>query len=249
MARFGFRLLDSGPGRPAWNMAVDEVLLLGAEARPTLRLYAWDPAALSIGWFQRAEEAPALGLPLVRRLTGGGAVVHRDELTYAVAAPIAFFGEGAGVKASYARIHRAIGEALAAVGAVPDAPAAAPAGAPARGGAFLCYDRRSDLDIRAGGRKLVGSAQRRRGRTILQHGSIPLGAAPNAPDGTTASLAAGRPIAYHEMACAVARAFARALDLDLAAAPLAAAERDHARALARRYEEAFDAAAAGVTAP
>ena len=220
MARLRFRLLDSGPGMPAMNMAVDEVLLRGAEARPTLRLYAWDPPAVSLGYFQRIEDAPPTDLPVVRRLTGGGAIVHADEVTYSLAGPLAFFGEG--VKESYGRVVEALREALGAVGARCER------GADRRGDdAFLCYERSSAFDLVANGRKIVGSAQRRDGRRILQHGSIPL---------ARVAEAAGRDVSYDELARAIGESFAARFDVDLAPAPLDAEELAAARALAsERY--------------
>lgn len=260
MARVTFRLLDTGPGSPAENMAVDEVLLAGAEARPTLRLYAWDPPGFSLGYFQALDDAPETDLPVVRRLTGGGAILHEDELTYAVAAPLAFFG--AGVKGSYLRVLGGIRAALAEVGVACDegdagARGAAPlqsrgtggnlgtendvtendvadgvgarcsaplqAGNDGKNASFLCSHRASSFDLRHRGEKLVGSAQRREGRRILQHGSIPL---------EPLARAAGRRVPYDELARAIAAGFGEALAVDLEPAPLERAEHAAARALA-----------------
>jgi lipoate-protein ligase A len=173
MTRRRFRLLDSGAGDGPWNMAVDEVLLRGAEERPTLRLYTWDPPALSLGYFQRIAEVPERGaVPLVRRLTGGGAILHRDEVTYAVAAPIDFFGRRA--RESYFRVIEFVRDALRRLGTPADF-------AREEGGdSFFCFERRSAFDLVAGGRKLAGSAQRRQGRRILQHGSVAAGPYPRA---------------------------------------------------------------------
>lgn len=227
MARWRLRLLDSGPGTPAMNMAIDEAILRGAEARPTLRLYAWDPPAISLGYFQPASAAPAGPHPVVRRLTGGGAILHEDELTYALAAPAAFFG--AGLKEGYRRVHGAIADALARVGIACDPPASEPLRAGNAGEPFFCSERRSAYDLRAGGRKLVGSAQRRVGRAVLQHGSVPL-----AP---LREASGNRPIGYEELGRAIAAAFAAHFDADLVPETLALEERAAARAIAtERYE-------------
>jgi lipoate-protein ligase A len=236
MARLTFRLLDSGPGTPAENMATDEVLLRGAYARPTLRCYAWDPPAISLGYFQRSCDAPEADLPVVRRLTGGGAILHRDELTYSVAAPLLFFGPG--VKASYLRVVGAVRAGIEGLGVAcdpaPEADLAPPAQPP-----FLCYERRSAFDVLYRGKKLVGSAQRREGRRILQHGSIPLGVEPNAAGATTLALAARRAVPYAAVVFALASAFREELDVDLEPAPLDRAEIEAVRSLAdERYAAA-----------
>ncbi len=91
------KLLIDGPAEGAWNMAVDEVLLEGlgekSPPKPTLRLYRWKPATLSLGYFQRYADRqthpPSLTCPVVRRPSGGGAIVHDIELTYCLAIPAA----------------------------------------------------------------------------------------------------------------------------------------------------------------
>src|SRR5262249_36174300 len=107
-AREPWRLLETWDGEPGWNMALDEALLAGNEARPTLRFYSWKPHALSLGYFQRWRElAPAVaaGTPIVRRFSGGGAIHHAEELTFSITAPqehALFRGE---VRRSYERVH------------------------------------------------------------------------------------------------------------------------------------------------
>ena len=106
-AREPWRLLTTWDGEPGWNMALDEALLQGRAARPTLRLYTWRPAALSLGYFQRWSDVPAAAAApaVVRRLTGGGAIHHDLELTFSIAAPAdhpLYRGELAN---SYGRVH------------------------------------------------------------------------------------------------------------------------------------------------
>lgn len=167
-------MLRTGPGDPAWNMALDEALLEAhAEGdAPVLRLYRWSPPALSLGRFQPAADVPVpAGAALVRRITGGSAIHHRtDEVTYAVVAPYALFGPR-DPRAAYHAVHAAIADALARLG-VPLAPRSAPIGRAGLTG--MCFANPTDYDLVAGGRKLVGSAQRRRGRAFLQHGSLPV---------------------------------------------------------------------------
>jgi lipoate-protein ligase A len=166
--------IDETP-RPGWaNMAVDLALLDRAErlGESWLRLYCWDPHCLSFGRHEPAirrydaELIRALGLDTVRRPTGGRAVWHARELTYAVASPSARFGSLCG---AYQEIHRMLAEALGTLGV--DASLAPPNGsAPLDAGA--CFSRPVGGEVLASGRKVIGSAQLRRGTGLLQHGSI-----------------------------------------------------------------------------
>ena len=161
-------------------MAADSALLHDADASGAafLRLYRWTPSCLSFG---RHEPAAArydraaierLGLDVVRRPTGGRAVWHEYEVTYAVAAPVAIFGS---LRDSYREIHERLAEALRRLGAVAAlAPAhgaragdVEPAG---RGGA--CFASAAGGEVVVEGRKIIGSAQVRHGTAFLQHGSI-----------------------------------------------------------------------------
>jgi lipoate-protein ligase A len=174
-----WRLLLDPPAGGAWNMAVDEVLLDGVAAGtapPTLRFYQWRPACLSLGYFQpfdvvNLDGCRAFGVDIVRRPTGGRAILHDRELTYSVALPAAVLGHDGGVLPSYYRLSLALQEGLRTLG-VPAtlAPESAADGSPDHGP--VCFDRPSAHEILLDGRKLVGSAQMRRGGGLLQHGSI-----------------------------------------------------------------------------
>jgi lipoate-protein ligase A len=174
-----WRLLVDAPAAGAWNMGVDEVLLDGvaaATAPPTLRFYQWTPACLSLGYFQSLDAVDlagcrALGVEIVRRPTGGRAILHDRELTYSVALPASVLGHDVGVLPSYYRLSLALQEGLRRLG-VPAtlAPESAPSASAEHGP--VCFDRPSAHEILLDGRKLVGSAQMRRGGAILQHGSI-----------------------------------------------------------------------------
>ncbi len=156
------------------NMAIDVALLREAQAgRAALRLYRWSPPCLSFG-----RNEPALsrydcgriaerGLATVRRPTGGRAVWHEDEVTYAVAAPRDHFGS---LPEAYLAIHRMLSRALVRLG-VPVTLAARRGRAPAPG-AGACFASPVGGEIVAGHGKLVGSAQVRQGTAFLQHGSI-----------------------------------------------------------------------------
>ena len=172
-------VLVDGPASGAWNMALDAALLSAAErdGACTLRLYAWDPPTLSFGRnepaLQRYDRAAiaARGLAVVRRPTGGRAVWHHREVTYAVAAPAAAFGS---LRASYREIHAMLADALTSLGAA----VLLAADRPADGvGAGACFASAAGGEVMAlGGGKVVGSAQVRGDDAFLQHGSVLLAA-------------------------------------------------------------------------
>lgn len=183
-----WRIIRSEAADGAWNMAVDEAILeavMAGEAPPTLRLYTWQPWCLSLGYFQRAgrsadrEELARRGWTLVRRPTGGRGVLHADELTYSIIAPASLLAEfeGSGVTQTYLAISRGLAEGLRLAGVPCEiAPERThrETTASARQASAACFDSPSSYELTAGGRKIVGSAQTRRGGALLQHGSIPL---------------------------------------------------------------------------
>lgn len=161
--------------RPGWaNMSLDLALLDRAQrhGESWLRLYQWEPHCLSFGRHEPASRAydrdriRALGLDTVRRPTGGRAVWHARELTYAVAAPWRVFGS---LRGAYLEIHRLLGQALEAVGL---ATSLAPRVRTAALDAGACFSHPVGGEVLADGRKVVGSAQLRGGNSLLQHGSI-----------------------------------------------------------------------------
>ncbi len=177
-----WRVLRTPPATGAWNMAVDQAVLEAVgngEAAPTLRLYAWDPPCLSLGFAQPAtdvdrEALSRLSWQMVRRPTGGRAILHTDELTYSVIAPHHEPRLAGGVLKSYFRLSQALLLALERLGLPAQAdneyapPQEAPAGGP------VCFEVPSNYEITVAGKKLVGSAQARRKEGVLQHGSLPL---------------------------------------------------------------------------
>lgn len=179
MSELSWRLLSDGQSPGAWNMAVDEALLEGVAAGSspaTLRFYGWGPACLSLGYFQPfsvvdSAACRAMGIDIVRRPTGGRAILHDRELTYSVTLPAAVLGHDSGILPSYQRISGALQVGLRAVGVTTERAPVSAAPTSAEKGA-ICFDRPSAYEILAEGRKLVGSAQTRRGSAILQHGSI-----------------------------------------------------------------------------
>jgi len=212
-------LLDSMGASGAVNMAIDAGLLALAErtGRAFVRLYRFDPPCLSFGrnepatGYDRAAIA-RLGMDIVRRPTGGRAVWHEHEVTYAVAAPVAAFG---GLRLGYWAIQGWLAAALRPLGAEATlAPAGSLPGA--RRGA--CFAAPVGGEVLVDGRKLVGSAQAHRGRALLQHGSVLLAGSQElarlvsrdqgAPGGdTTLAAVCGRPVSFAEAAAALVAAW------------------------------------------
>lgn len=157
-------------------MRVDEALLIQAvdHGTSTLRFYTWDQPTISLGYFQKdATDVPkALShLPIVRRLSGGGAILHHHELTYSVALARTHPAAAKPLEL-YGSLHRAILRVLGTGGL--DAELRGDAEADPSNRSFLCFARSDQHDIVVGVDKVVGSAQRRRKGAILQHGSIVL---------------------------------------------------------------------------
>ena len=167
-------------------MAVDEVLLESAadEWRTTLRFYQWSEPTLSLGYFQayaaRSEHAASRDCPLVRRQTGGGAILHDRELTYSLAVNCAHPLADDAARL-YDAVHTALVDALAELRH--SRAAAAPKPKSRRGASppFLCFERRAAGDVILAQSKICGSAQRRRRGAILQHGSLLLARSACAP--------------------------------------------------------------------
>ena len=160
-------------------MALDEALLeaVGSGELPaTLRVYGWSVPTLSLGYFQRIAEVLAderfSDVPVVRRPTGGGAIWHHHELTYAVVLP-----ESHALARPSTQLYRAVHAAITGglvsfgIGAVRQGELFPPVDCE-RSRPLLCFTDRSPEDIVFAGAKIVGSAQRRRGGAVLQHGSI-----------------------------------------------------------------------------
>ncbi|HEX5004434.1 MAG TPA: hypothetical protein VFV65_03915 [Gemmatimonadales bacterium] len=240
-------LLVDPVGRPGWhNMAVDQALLdlAAGEGRAFLRLYRWTPHCLSFGRHEpalrRYDRAAILRqeIDCVRRPTGGRAVWHADEVTYAVAAPITTFGN---LASTYRRIHQSLAAALQSLGfaaSLAEAPER-PAGVDAGG----CFASPAGGEVLLRGRKVVGSAQLREGSAFLQHGSILLGGSQEVVTGVTLGAAPadgsidlaavrGGAVTFDEVAGAVgdsARGWGEGWEVGTAASgPLAAGAARHA---------------------
>lgn len=176
-----WRLLITPPAPGAWNMAVDEAILTAIGQRlvpPTLRLYAWQPPCLSLGYAQPSTDVDPRrlaerGWQLVRRPTGGRAILHTDELTYSVIGPLNEPRLAGSVLESYRCLASALLHALRRSG-IPAESHAAPAAVESSLKGPVCFEIPSNYEITVGGKKLIGSAQARRKEGLLQHGTFPL---------------------------------------------------------------------------
>jgi lipoate-protein ligase A len=170
-----WRFLVTPPAPGAENMALDEALMERARQTGewTLRVYSWSVPTISLGRNQTARGRYDLdrirerGLEVVRRPTGGRAILHHREVTYSVTAPTVSAGE---LGESYRRINRLLLEALRGLGV--DATLAAPATRAIAPGMSPCFDEPAAGELVVGDRKLAGSAQWRMDGALLQHGSI-----------------------------------------------------------------------------
>ena len=236
-----WRLIIHGPGRGSGNMAVDEAIARMAgegHVPPTLRLYAWDPPCISLGRHQSiadidVDKAQAHGIDVVRRPTGGRAILHVDEITYSVAGPADEPRLRGMVLDCYLRLSEGITRGLERLGVrVYKADASARAGPDV---SAACFEVPSAYEIlTVDGRKIVGSAQVRKKDWVLQHGAIPLygdvarlvdylaleedvrhalrGAL--AQRATSVEHALGHPVSFAEAAQALTQGFSEALNVE-----------------------------------
>lgn len=255
-----WRLLLTPPARGAWNMAVDEAILehIGRGASPpTLRLYAWEPACLSLGHAQPFADVDvarlhAHGWEVVRRPTGGRAILHTDELTYSVIAPVDEPHVTGSILESYNRLASALLRAVHSLGLQVEMKEGSGANREAQNP--VCFEVPSAYEITVRGKKLIGSAQARRKEGVLQHGSLPLtgdlsritealvfvdeasrreAAQRLLARATTVESVLGREVSWDAAAQAFIRAFEAKLALNLGAGGLSESERQRAEELVR----------------
>lgn len=226
-------MLDSDGRAGAQNMAIDEALLFESDrsGTATLRLYCFAPPCLSFGRNEPAlsrydrTAIERLGIDVVRRPTGGRAVWHEHEVTYAVAAPIAAFGS---LRDSYRAIHERLAHALARLGiAATLAPRSSARPSLDRG---ACFASPVGGEVMVEGKKMIGSAQVRRRGAFLQHGSILLDGSqelinaisyqPSADGSTTLTALAGRAVGFHEVAEAIVATWGAAFTPTASSRPL-----------------------------
>ncbi|MGE5123650.1 MAG: biotin/lipoate A/B protein ligase family protein [Acidobacteriaceae bacterium] len=240
-------------------MAVDEALLEGVErkqSRPWLRLYAWEPPCVSIGYAQPSADIDhtrlaALGWDWVRRPTGGRAILHTDELTYSIVALGSDPRLAGGVLESYQRISLALLQALHSL-EIPSQSIPNRLTLGSKAGGPVCFEAPSNYEIVSQGKKIIGSAQARRKEAVLQHGSFPLwgdltritevlafeneherthAATSLLAHATTAEMVLGKPLSWQAVVQAFVSAFQSELNLELVPVALSAVESGRAREL------------------
>ena len=212
------------------NMAADEVLLHSAlTAGPALRCYGWEPATLSLGYFQpagvRLRDPRLATLPWVRRPSGGATLVHHHELTYCLAVPPALLGGEPWMP----RMHRIVMRVLAALGGVVEAVG----GEKQVHGDVLCFQQYTPGDLLCRGKKIGGSAQRKHHQALMQHGSILLAQSEYTPELPGIRELTGVAIAPADLEAALYWAFEELTGWRLWQADWSVAEREAVAALVR----------------
>ncbi|MBL8045803.1 MAG: lipoate--protein ligase family protein [Anaerolineales bacterium] len=262
-----WRLLRTPPLAGPLNMAIDEAILLAIaerQAPPTLRFFAWEPACLSLGYAQPVSDVDAArlaerGWGLVRRPTGGRAILHTDELTYSVLAPMGEPRVLGGVIESYRQLSLGLLRGLEILGlnANAEKKEKSPTQPSTQSQNPVCFEVPSDYEITANGQKLLGSAQVRKKGVVLQHGTLPLvgeiaricealvfadeAERANAKErvrtrATTLEAVLGTAPTWNEAAHALQNGFSHALNLNFELGELSALEREHTqRLLAEKY--------------
>ncbi|HEX3726619.1 MAG TPA: hypothetical protein VHV08_10270 [Pirellulales bacterium] len=236
-------IVDAADGG-AWQMAVDEVLLESAAAGlgATLRFYRWREPTLSLGYFQasadRSSHQASAACPLVRRQTGGGGIVHDQELTYSLALPRAH-PLADDPTSLYRGVHLALVRVLGSFGI--SARLCEDRGPQAVGEQpFLCFERRAAGDVLVDSWKICGSAQRRRRGAILQHGSLLLAGSARAPQLPGLLELCNKSLPDSELIDRWRVELAESLRLNFHPGYLSAKEREAAGALAAAKYAAWD---------
>ncbi|MBS1953800.1 MAG: lipoate--protein ligase family protein [Cyanobacteria bacterium SZAS-4] len=255
-----WRLITYGEFDPAFNMAADEAILeahLAGEVPPTLRLYGWNPAAISIGYSQKISEAEIQsitdhGLDVVRRTTGGRAVLHAGDLTYS------FVGSSIGddsheqqhflstsVAAAYKEICQGLILAFEEFGITLELGSSK---SDYRTN-YDCFRATTNADLQYAGKKMIGSAQLRRKNAVLQHGSILLdqdqnkmtevygGTKSEATEDRHANLfeILKKTVSMSELEAALKAGFGKAFAVEFDYSPLTQLEQNRIEALTPKY--------------
>ncbi|HEY4308302.1 MAG TPA: biotin/lipoate A/B protein ligase family protein [Pirellulales bacterium] len=227
-----WRLIENPPAAGDWNMAVDAALMesVAATGQCCLRFYSWAEPTLSLGYFQNAADrqrhTASQACPIVRRSTGGGAIVHDRELTYSLVVPTGH-PLVARPPELYLLLHRTLIEALSDWQIVakicPDTINRSSNDEP-----FLCFERRAEMDVVLDDWKIAGSAQRRRRGAVLQHGSVLLKKSSAAPELFGIIDVGGKVVEGDALATAWREQLAKQCKISWQKIPLDAAESERA---------------------
>ena len=261
----GWRFIDTGINDGFLNMAIDEAILesrLRGIGPSTFRVYRWSPPALSLGYFQKLEtevdskRCSELGIDIVRRLTGGHAVLHDDELTYSVVTSDEYGFPNKSLAESYRLLNRGLIAAYGMLGL--EVRLTAHEGTPS---SAACFSSAGLADLTFQGRKVAGSAQFRTGNALLQHGSLPISLdtqslfsilkfpsdairdraqAHFGQKATTLSEILGNKIGWQELKQALFKGFQTAMGIELHEDTLTPEESDLSRKLAMEKYKSLD---------
>jgi len=223
------------------NMARDEAILAAVNCGSqgtTLRFYQWAEPTISLGYFQKhdeylAQDTVIRNLPLVRRQTGGGAILHDDELTYSLIVPLVD-DSMIDIEGLYRLVHDAFIFVLHQLGVQANYRGGEDRGNSQRG-PFFCFSRLHRLDLVVGEKKLLGSAQRRMKNAVLQHGSLILGRHFEQQKSAALNELVQSPAEVEKLADSLADRIAREMDLQPQFLPLSAAEQAGAAKLQEKY--------------
>lgn len=258
-----WRVIKTKPANGAWNMAVDEAILgsiQSGKSKPVLRLFAWCPPCLSIGYAQPYSDIDlarlsAMGWDTVRRITGGRAILHTDELTYSVIGPDDEPRLRGGVLESYHCLSVALLRALSMMGLPAQSiPKPSSSDQKRQDQQPVCFETPSNYEVTVRDRKLIGSAQARKKSAVLQHGTLPLNGditriidALNFPDNnsrqnaknklllraTTVESELKKRISWEQSATTFIQAFSKTLNISFEESELTPAELDQAEFLVK----------------
>lgn len=242
------RLILDPPAEGAWNMAVDQALLETADQTGwmTLRFYHWSAPTLSLGYFQshldRRLHSPSQDCPLVRRRTGGGAIVHDHEITYSLSIPSSNRWSAQNTDL-YRSIHQIFIDVFESLGIqtcfyIDQPQQLIDPSIRVHDSAFLCFQRRTDRDIVCDGHKIVGSAQRRLKKSLLQHGSILIRRSDRAPELAGIEDVCQKPVVESDLTRILYEELGKRLHIRLVHGKLSPSEKEAAE---RAFSSHFDA--------
>jgi len=236
------RIISDRPLPGAMNMAIDESILQAVNENlspATLRFYQWDEPTISLGYFQKyddfvIQDEVIRNMPVLRRQTGGGAILHDDELTYSLVLPLNSINTLTNIESMYQLVHNACQAALKRFGIDTQYRGGRDRGNSQRG-PFFCFARQHRLDLVVGEDKILGSAQRRISKAVLQHGSLILTRHFAQQPSGEANRAADKAIDLNLLIEHISLDIARQLGLEPVKKPLSETEQGRQKQLQEKY--------------